>query len=238
LTNNESDLVMLAFQTADDAKRLTTSEEVFRQLKADIISLQLPPGSKISEVEVAKSCDVSRQPVREAFMRLGELNLLEIRPQRATRVRKISHQELRNTRFIRAAVEVEVVRLACKVATQEHLGMIGDNLEEQRIAVEDGDAEKLKALDYDFHHLICMAADRLPAFRVIAENKTHTDRVCTLELADTTGMSEVLEGHTAIFDAVRNGDEETAVARTRVHLAHLDATLTNAADNYPDFFVD
>jgi len=221
-----------------DARRLTTSEEVFRQLWADIVSLRLEPGTKISEVEVAKDFNVSRQPVREAFMRLGELDLLEIRPQRATRVRKISHQKLRDTRFIRVAVEVEVVRAACTVATPEGLAAIADNLEQQRLAVKKGDPVYLKELDYEFHRLICAAADRLPAFKVIAENKTHAERACTLELNDAVGMQEVLEGHTAMFDAIRKGDIDKAVAETRVHLAHLDGTLTSASQNFPDFFDD
>lgn len=224
--------------TPHDSKRLTTTEEVFRKLKSDIISLKLPPGSKLSEVEVAKGFDVSRQPVREAFLRLGELNLLEIRPQRATRVRKISHYALRNTRFIRAAIEVEVVRVACKVATQENLDLIAENLKQQKSAVDAGDPLLLQKLDYQFHNLICVAADCLPAFRIIAENKTHTDRVCTLELSDTTGMMEVLGGHTDIFTAVCARDEETAVEKTRFHLKHLDATLASACKNYPDFFED
>jgi len=221
-----------------DARRLTTAEEIFRQLKSDIISMRLQPGAKISEVEVAKARNVSRQPVREAFMRLGELDLLEIRPQRATRVKKISQQKLRDTRFIRAAVEVEVVRDACKMASPESLDALVANLELQRAAVADGDAIKLKAIDYEFHRLICAAADRLPAFKVISENKTHTERACTLELNDAIGMQEVLEGHTGIYEAIRAGDAETAVARTRVHLAHLDGTLLSASQNNPDFFED
>ena len=223
-------------QAAPDTRRLTSAEEVFRQLKADIISLQLTPGSKLSEVEVAKACEVSRQPVREAFMRLGELNLLQITPQKATRVRKISLQDLQNTRFIRAAVEVEVVRTACRVATPESLALIQDNLDQQKIAVEAGDGDLLHELDYQFHNLICVAADRAPAFKTIAENKAHTDRVCTLVLADACGMKEVLEGHTDIFEAMRQGDEERAVEKTRIHLRHLDATLIEASENYPDYF--
>ena len=229
---------MIPMQLSQYSKRLTTSEEIFRQLKADIISMKLLPGSKISEVEVAKSFDVSRQPVREAFMRLGELNLLEIRPQRATRVRKISHQALRSTRFIRLAVEVEVVRVACRIARQEHLAQLQESLKQQRAAVETGDAKSLKSLDYVFHELICIAADREHAFKVISENKVHTDRACTLELSDVKGMQEVFEGHTDIFNAIRSGDEETAVQKTRIHLAHLDGTLELASKNHPDFFED
>lgn len=230
--------MMNALDTLQDSKRLTTTEEVFRQLKADIISLRLEPGAKLSEVEVAKACNVSRQPVREAFMRLGALSLLEIRPQRATRVRKISHQALRNTRFIRAAVEVEVVRVACQTASPESLEAIVANLELQKLAVDAGDPALLKAHDYEFHRLICAAAERLPAFKVISENKTHTERACTLELNDAVSMQEVLDGHTGIYEAIKAGDEETAVARTRAHLAHLDGTLLSASKNNPEFFED
>lgn len=223
-------------QTFGEFKRQTTAEEIFHRLKDDIVSLRLAPGSKLSEVEVAKQCDVSRQPVREAFMRLGDLNLLQIRPQKATLVRKISLQDLRNTRFIRAAVEVEVVRMACKTASEESLSALRRNLEKQRAAVDGTDPVLLHALDYEFHRLICQAADRLPAFATIAENKTHTDRVCTLELSDAVGMAEVLEDHTDIVDAITKRDEAGAVALTRHHLAHLDGTLEKACENHPEFF--
>ncbi len=219
-----------------DRKRMTTTEEIFLQLKADIIAMKLAPGAKISEAEVAKTFDVSRQPVREAFLRLGELNLLQIVPQKATRICKISHQKLRDTRFIRAAIEIEVVRVACHTATVEALAALARNLEEQKVAIKARDAKLLHDLDYEFHRLICVAADRLPAFDAIAENKTHTDRVCGLELADTSGMDGVFEGHTDIFNAIRDGDEDKAVAATRHHLSHLDATLLKASTNHPDLF--
>jgi DNA-binding GntR family transcriptional regulator len=221
-----------------NSRRMTTSEEVFLQLKADIVSLKLGPGSKISEAEIAKARDVSRQPVREAFLRLAELNLLKITPQKATRIRKISHNDLRNTRFLRVAVEVEVVRAACQVATLDTLAPLAENLTAQQSAVKERDTVSLQGLDFHFHRLICFAADRLPAFQTIAENKIHTDRVCTLELSNTSGMEEVLEGHTAIYDAIKMRDEEVAVAATRHHLRHLDETLSRACERHPELFDD
>ncbi len=221
-----------------ETKRQTTADEVYDRLRSDIISFRLIPGTKLSEVEVAKLYNVSRQPVREAFMRLGDLNLLQIRPQKATLVRRISVQELANTRFIRAAVEVEVVRQACQIATKESLELIENNLVYQKAAVETMDANMLKKLDYEFHELICAAADCLPAFKTIAENKAHTDRVCTLELANKCGMAEVLEGHTNILNAIKQGDVDTAVRMTRVHLAHLDTTLQEAREKHSDYFID
>ncbi|MEL7281150.1 MAG: GntR family transcriptional regulator [Pseudomonadota bacterium] len=219
-------------------RRRTTADEVFLQLRSDIISLRMEPGSKLSEAEVARRYDVSRQPVREAFMRLGELSLLEIRPQKATLVRKISLQDLEHTRFIRAAVEVEIVRVACRVASQDNLDLLLANLEKQRDAAKAGNPLGLQVLDYEFHRLICQAAEKLPTFKTISENKAHTDRVCTMELSDAVGMAEVLEDHTDIYEAIVRRDEEAAVALTRHHLEHLDDTLAKAKANHPNFFQD
>ena len=64
--------------------RLSAAERVFGHLKTDIVALRLPPGTRLSEADVALEMDVSRQPVRDAFYRLSRLGFLTIRPQRAT----------------------------------------------------------------------------------------------------------------------------------------------------------
>ena len=63
-------------QLTDTIKRPTTTDLVFDQLHDDIISMQLLPGTKLSEVEVAKRFGVSRQPVRDAINRLYHQDLV------------------------------------------------------------------------------------------------------------------------------------------------------------------
>ena len=98
------------YALGNELGRRTTVDDVFDRLHADIVNLKLEPGTRMSEVEIAGQFNTSRQPVREAFIRLSNMRLLEIRPQKATLVRKISHSHILNSRFIRTAVEVEVVR--------------------------------------------------------------------------------------------------------------------------------
>jgi DNA-binding GntR family transcriptional regulator len=83
-------------------------------LHSQILLLELPPGTKMSEVEVAKALGVSRQPVRDAFYRLSKLGFLSIRPQRATLVSQISSTAVLQARFVRNALEAETVRTACQ----------------------------------------------------------------------------------------------------------------------------
>lgn len=219
-----------------DAKRRTTADEIFDRLREDIISLHLPPGTKLSEADIANRFDVSRQPVREALIRLSNMSLVSVRPQRATVVRKISHREITEARFIRMAVEVEIVRRACAKYTPSFGADFLSNLEQQKAAVEADDTEALNQLDYEFHSLMCVVADCEFAFKTIADNKHSIDRLCTLSLSSKSGQEEIYQDHRRTFECLQAGDEEGCVESTRIHLARLNETLKFAEVRFPDYF--
>ena len=88
------------------------NQQIYRILRRDIVHCLIPPGTPLSEKEVSVRFDVSRQPVREAFIKLAENGLIQIRPQRGSYVNKISLSQVRNGCFVRQAIECAVVRLA------------------------------------------------------------------------------------------------------------------------------
>ena len=64
-------------ETVDlDAPRPTATDLIFDSLYDRILTLDLPPGARMSEAEVARALGVSRQPVRDAFWRLSKLGFL------------------------------------------------------------------------------------------------------------------------------------------------------------------
>lgn len=63
---------------------------------------------------------VSRQPVREAFIKLAENGLIQIRPQRGSYVNKISLSQVRNGCFVRQAIECAVVRRAAGMINESN----------------------------------------------------------------------------------------------------------------------
>lgn len=221
-----------------DAGRRTSADDVFERLRSDIVSLRLVPGTKLSEVEVARQSDVSRQPVREAFIRLSNMNLIQVRPQKATLVRKISMQEILNTRFIRIAVEVEVVRKACITAGDSDFRDIDRNLKQQKRAATRQESDRFHELDYEFHRLVCVAANSEFAFNTIAANKSHVDRLCMLSLANKAAMMELYQDHFDIAEALRARRERDSIKLTRYHLSRLDETVEDARKNHPDYFED
>ena len=76
---------------------------------------------------------VSRQPVREAFIKLAEAGLVEVRPQRGTFVRLICEKrEVANARFIREAIEVAIVRRAAAGAPADDIAALEALIAEQQ----------------------------------------------------------------------------------------------------------
>jgi len=218
--------------------RRTAAHEIFNQLHTDIVTLKLLPGTKVSESEIARQMDVSRQPVREAFIQLNNLGLLEVRPQRATLVRKISVNEILNANYIRTAVEVEVIRSACKEATDENFKLFDTNLKSQKRVAHQQDAAAFHSLDYDFHQLICIAAKTEFAFPTIAENKSQVDRLCMICLTDKKNMLELIDDHTEIYGALKQRNVRRMIDLTRSHLSRLDVTLKNAFEEHGEYFED
>lgn len=214
----------------------STADIVYHRLYEEIVNLEILPGSKISEADIGRRFGVSRQPVRDAFKRLGNLDLLEIRPQRATVVRRFSIDEIANTRFVRLAVELEVVAAACKNWTDASDEALQLNLAEQRVHLDAGETEAFHQLDYSFHKSICELGGHPMAFETIDMCKRKVDRLCVLSLThDHTGL-DVLEDHTAIAQALSNRSEQEARAVTRRHLSRLDQTIEEIHKTHAEFF--
>ncbi len=109
------------------------------RLREAIFAGQLVPGTPLSEKEVSDMFQVSRQPVREAFIKLVEAGVLQVLPQRGTFVKRISPRKVREGRFIREAIETAVVRKAAVSITDEQLQALADNLRDQKLAAKSND---------------------------------------------------------------------------------------------------
>ncbi len=206
-------------------ERTTSSGVVFEELFGQITRLELLPGTKISETDVAKSFGFSRQPVREAFTRLANLNLLLVRPQRATVVRPFSRQLIANARFVRTAVELEVVRAATLDRDKSVDAALKVNLREQADAISAEDVTRFHDLDYQFHKLLCASAKQAFAFDIIAENKAQVDRLCMLALTSKEAMDVLYEDHQRLLRAMFGGDASAADEVLRTHLDRLTPTI-------------
>ena len=200
----------MAKATAQSERR-TSVDDVFEYLNEQILTLKLKPGDRISEAEIAARFGVSRQPVRDAFSRLANNDLLLIRPQRATEVRRFSMRQIEKSRFVRAAIEKEVLNRASLHCDAVGAAQLDMELEKQQTAVADKNYEVFGQLDYNFHKVLCSIAKADYAFDVILEEKARVDRLCMLGLSKEQRMPDLVADHRTIADAVKAHDAKSAI---------------------------
>lgn len=214
---------------------LTIGAQLHRHLRGAIIRGELRPGQALSESEISKQYATSRQPVREAFIKLAEERLVAILPQRGTFVVKISVADVLDARFVREAIEVAVVQEAATSATPSAVKDLRDLIAQQK-AVAHGRAEDFLALDEEFHRTIALSVRRAHAWRVIEGIKAQMDRIRYLSLDDATPLSVLIDQHTRIVDSIEARDPVAAANALRAHLHEIIVSLPNIAAQFPDLF--
>jgi GntR family transcriptional regulator, rspAB operon transcriptional repressor len=216
--------------------RRTSVDDIFDYLHEEILSLRLLPGDKISEADIAARFGVSRQPVRDAFNRLANLDLLMIRPQRATEVKRFSMREIVKARFVRLSVEKEVLRRAAQYCDTHGAAQLDAALAQQEEAIRGRNVDGFGALDYEFHRTLCQIAQADFAFDVIQAEKSKVDRLCMLSLSKEHRMPELVADHRAMADAIKDHNPERAVELGMLHLSRLDETITWISATNANYF--
>jgi GntR family transcriptional regulator, rspAB operon transcriptional repressor len=210
--------------------------QVHRLLRQAVITNRLSPGQALSEQEIAAGLKVSRQPVREAFIKLAEAGLVQILPQRGTRVTRISAKQVMDARFVREAIEVAVVRRACARFDRDALRAAERAIAMQEEAAREDDDERFLRLDDEFHRALALGIDCERAWRVVEGVKVQMDRVRYLSFDDATPMERLIEQHRAILTAIRTRDAEAAEAAMRTHLSEILTSLPLLASRLPELF--
>ncbi len=210
--------------------------QVYKLLRDKIIQGELEPGERISEAEISRVLDVSRQPVREAFITLRNDGLVEVRPQRGTFVTKIHVDAVSDARFIREAIEVEIVRLLARTCEPEQLKRLRDIIDQQRQA-STVDIEKFFYLDESFHRLLADFAGKGTVWTVVGQLKAHFDRVRYLSSSHKP-LDRVIDHHAAIVDALAEHNQQKAEQVVRDHMKEVLIDLPKMMAQQPEIFAE
>ncbi len=212
----------------------SAARKVEAELRRAIVAMALPPGTRLSEAEIAERYGVSRQPVREALIGLARTRLVEIQPQRGTVVVKISVKKMMEARFVREAIEVAVARRAAQGFDPSARNRVEDLLDLQANAAARGDHEAFQRYDEMFHMTLAEGAGCALAWEAISDIKAHMDRACHLTLAGS--MAPLVDQHRAIIAAVEISDPDAAGEAMRLHLSEILRALPKVEAEHPDLF--
>ena len=215
----------------------TRADFVLAEIRQAIIQLRLRPGDRLSEAEVARQFGVSRQPVREAFIKLAQARLLSIRPQRGTLVRLISRQDVENAHFVREAIEIAAVRKAAERADEHAIQGLRDLVAKLALAPAN-DHGKFMGMDEAFHEAIAQSGGTGHAWRILEGLKAQLDRVRFLAIDDVTPVAAIVAEHSAIVDAIERHSPQEAEDRMRAHMADILVSLPRLVDAHSELFSD
>lgn len=214
------------------------ARRIAKALRQAIVTMRVTPGEMLSEQEIAQHFGVSRQPVREAFIKLSEAGLVRVLPQRGTLVVKISASAVEDARFVREAIECALTRRAAAAAGGDpaKLEPLRGLLEAQEQAAARRDAEAFFQLDEDFHRRLAALAGRPSAWPIVEDVKAQMDRVRFLDMSEAQPMAVVIQQHRRILDALEEADPDAAEAAMRVHLSQIEKTLPLLFQRHPELF--
>ncbi|HBG12477.1 MAG TPA: GntR family transcriptional regulator [Clostridium sp.] len=212
-------------------------EYALRIIKDNIISLDLEPGSSLNDMEVSAELGVSRTPVREAIMELSKSKIIEIYPQKGSRIALIDLELVNEARFLRLVLERAIVELACEMATQEDIVRLEENLKLQEFYAAQGWSGELLHFDDLFHEMLFSICRKDLIYNISNGLSIHSDRLRRMALFAVKDL-KVFSDHRRIVDAIRAKDRQLAGTILVEHLTRYIGEEKEVREVYPHYFKD
>lgn len=220
----------------DSIKGESAREYAYRILKFNILNLYLEPGHPISENEIGERLNISRTPVREAFIRLAQDKLLDIYPQKGTNVSKINLDYVEEGWFTRITLESAIVGLLCEnFVTEELIKDLEENLYMQDYYSSKKDLFKLMSMDEAFHRLLYKACKKERTCTIIEGLNYDYYRTRVLSLSSIIKLETLLVQHMDIKNAILEKDRVRAMKAMEEHLNSVKFDEEILKRDYPEF---
>ena len=207
----------------------------FRVIRDNIISLELKPGTMISEQDLAYELDLSRTPVHEALQELSKTKIVEIFPQKGSLVSLINLELVNEAVFVRATLESAITEEACKIANNEDIKYLTENVELQEFLLKQNNIDKFMEMDNLFHQKMYEITNKMQCYYMVKSMNIHHDHFRALRVhgADRT---PILKVHKQILQAIQDKDAEAARELTAEHINRTRLDAAEIQKKYPQYF--
>jgi DNA-binding GntR family transcriptional regulator len=199
-------------------------DNVYESLRSDILSCRLAPGDDMREQELAERYAVSRQPVREALLRLEREHLVTVQPRQGYRVNPISLEDARDLLRFRLALEPACVAEAIDNAGDDDLKAL------DRFRRFEGDHEDFIAYNRAFHCALAHASGNRRMAQALCDLIGQADRLVRVSVTsvgdhDTT---QLVAEHVALIKAMQARDRRSAARIIKAHIAQTEKRVLPA----------
>jgi DNA-binding GntR family transcriptional regulator len=199
-------------------RSLRSTQYAYDELKSRILDSEYAPGTFLLEGRAADDLQVSRTPVREAFVRLEQDGLLELVPRHGARISALSPSDMREIYEVLTSLEPTAAELlARRRPSAEDVPDLVEACRRMGEALERPDLRAWAAADAAFHRSLaehCGNA-RLADMIMTVWDQSHRARMFTLSLRPLPRQST--REHRAILKAILAGKGDRARELYRAH---------------------
>ncbi len=202
------------------AKRETSALrfKAYTAIKEKLIYLEIKPGEKIFENELAKALNVSRTPVREALLMLEHEKLVFCSDSLGFMVRRFSANDMEEYFAVRNVIEEFVISLVVKRITEGEILDLENNINEAKKIIQEGNIHKIVRCETEFHDILYKAAKSEVLFETISRLVDKFQLFRALALSVPGAAASSLAQHKKILDAVERKDVKGFKKLMRLHL--------------------
>jgi DNA-binding GntR family transcriptional regulator len=204
------------------------SRRVYLALRQRIVGMDMLPGERVVERDIAEEFGTSRTPVHEAVQRLADEGLIEVIPRSGTFVEEAN--------LVRHALEMAIIEKACTRAAPAQVASLRAILAQQEVAISANDLHGFHTTDEQFHAALAEMSGYPGVWPIIQQAKTQMDRYRQLTLPLEGRMAGVLEEHRAVVEAIEARDPARAASAMLDHLDHVMPVLEITRKLRPEFF--
>lgn len=197
-------------------------ENLYSDLKRQILTMELEPGTSLDETTLSEEYQISRTPLRDVFRRLAGEGYLEIVSNRGASVASMNHKTLRNFFLTAPMLYAAVGRLAAMNATPKQIESMRAAQREFRNAALRQDSESLIYWNDRFHTLMGeMAANPYlkPSYERLLIDHARISQTFyrPRDPHMTENMQQALDQHDAMIECIANGQSDAMVELIREH---------------------
>lgn len=213
-------------------------EEVYSALKRAIMTLHYVPGTAMTTQAIATKLNVSRTPVREAFVRLQSEGLVETIPQRGTLVSRIDLKRVEQERFIRESLEVAIVDPFLARCSPEILARLRKLTDYQETLLQEKKYAEFVDSDYEWHSILFDVAEQTLAWKTMMTVNGHYNRIRILTAQVEEITASVVPQHRKIIELFEANQADQARTEIKKHVSKLKAEKYDLLRLFPDYFTD
>lgn len=207
--------------------RVLLRDDVYLRLRDAIVDGTFLPGEQLRDAELANWLGVSRTPIREALLRLGQAGLVISEPGKSTQVTEVDPKEVRDAQLVIEAIHEVALRQAIDLFTKEHLLQMQSANSKFAKAIKTKDIDAAIEADDEFHVIPIQVSGNLAALTIIEQFSPVLRRVERLKFSSSSAANSI-ELHKQLIEYCKNGDLKGAIQVSHATWSSLDELTISA----------